>query len=158
MKVNVMKNCIKIIRAKYRLLVSKGIREKIYQIKTNIRFKYCINMNCDIPEKFRLRTKPSFYEKTANPEDIIVAHPHSIFISKNAEIGNSCLLSGANVIGYNNGAPKIGNNVIMGAGAVIIGNVVIGNNVRIGANATVSKSIPDNCIVIEFNKIINKDK
>ena len=46
------------------------------------------------------------------------------------------------------GAPTIGNNCLIGAGAKIIGNVRIGNNVRIGANAIVVDDIPDNCTVV----------
>lgn len=53
------------------------------------------------------------------------------------------------------GAPTIGNNVYIGAGAKIIGNVTIGNNVRIGANCVVVDDIPDNCtVVLPKSKII----
>lgn len=41
----------------------------------------------------------------------------------------------------------LGNNVDVGAGAAIIGNVHIGNNVLIGANSVVTHDIPDNAIV-----------
>lgn len=47
-----------------------------------------------------------------------------------------------------NCAPTIGDNVTIGANAVIIGDIMIGNNVTIGAGAVVTKSIPDNCIVV----------
>ena len=46
------------------------------------------------------------------------------------------------------GVPKIGNNVQIGCGAVIIGDVIIGNNVYIEANAVVLKDIPDNSIAV----------
>lgn len=38
--------------------------------------------------------------------------------------------------------------MIVGAGAVVLGNICIGNNVTIGANAVVISDIPDNCIVV----------
>lgn len=41
-------------------------------------------------------------------------------------------------------APSIGDNVYVGAGAKIIGNIHVGNNVLIGANSVVTKSVPDN--------------
>lgn len=44
--------------------------------------------------------------------------------------------------------PYLGNNVIVGANVVVIGDVHIGNNVKIGAGAVVTKSIPDNCVVV----------
>lgn len=46
------------------------------------------------------------------------------------------------------GVPQIGNNVQIGCGAVIIGNITIGDNVYIGANAVVLKDVPDNSIAI----------
>ena len=44
--------------------------------------------------------------------------------------------------------PKIGDNVIIYAGAVIVGDVEIGANCIIGANSVVTKSIPDNSIAV----------
>lgn len=84
-------------------------------------------------------------------------HLNGIIISHNAVIGENCTIFHQVTIGSNGKddfAPKIGNNVLIGAGAKIIGNVKIGNNVRIGANSVVTKDVPDNKTVIEFNKII----
>lgn len=58
----------------------------------------------------------------------------------------------------NNGAPIIGNNVTIGANAIIIGPITIGNNVTIGAGSVVTKSIPDNCVVIGNPAHILKNK
>ena len=44
--------------------------------------------------------------------------------------------------------PTIGNGVLIGMGAKIIGSITIGDNCRIGANAVVNKDIPDNCTVV----------
>ncbi|HDL09969.1 MAG TPA: serine O-acetyltransferase, partial [Candidatus Omnitrophica bacterium] len=44
--------------------------------------------------------------------------------------------------------PTIGNNVVIGAGAKVLGNITIGNNVQIGANAVVIKDVPDNSTVV----------
>jgi len=61
--------------------------------------------------------------------------------------------------GSNIGAPKIGDNCYIGAGAKIIGNIVVGNNVRIGANAVVVEDIPDNSVVVmEKPRIIQKEE
>jgi serine O-acetyltransferase len=72
-----------------------------------------------------------------------------IVIHKNAIIGNNCFISHQVTIGGKTGyskVPIIGDNVIIGSGAKIIGPVSIGNNVQIGANAVVVKDIPDNKI------------
>lgn len=81
-------------------------------------------------------------------------------------IGKDCVIFQQVTIGSNTladsknqGAPTIGDNVYIGAGAKIIGNVHIGNNVRIGANTTVTKDIPDNSTVVNGDiKIITSDK
>lgn len=44
--------------------------------------------------------------------------------------------------------PIIGNHVKISVGAIVIGNIKIGNNVIIGAGAVVTKSVPDNCVVV----------
>lgn len=44
--------------------------------------------------------------------------------------------------------PTIGNNVVIGAGAKVLGNITIGNNVNIGANAVVIRDVPDNSTVV----------
>ena len=54
--------------------------------------------------------------------------------------------------------PWLGDNVLVGANAVVIGDVHVGNNVWIGAGAVVTKSIPDNCVVVgNPARIIKKD-
>lgn len=84
--------------------------------------------------------------------------PHGlngIFISKDAEIGENCVILHQVTIGSNSikgskhfGAPKIGNNVYIGAGAKIIGGITIGDNVNIGANCIVFSDIPSNSTVV----------
>ena len=44
--------------------------------------------------------------------------------------------------------PTIGNNVVIGAGAKVLGNIIIGNNSYIGANAVVVKDVPSNSTVV----------
>lgn len=46
------------------------------------------------------------------------------------------------------GVPTIGDNVQIGAGAVLIGKIHIGNNCIVGANAVVTKDVPDNSIAV----------
>ncbi len=84
--------------------------------------------------------------------------PHGmngIFISGSAIIGCNCVMFHQVTIGSNTlpeskgtGAPIIGDNCYIGAGAKIIGRVKVGNNVRIGANTVVYKDVPDNVTVI----------
>lgn len=69
-----------------------------------------------------------------------------------ARIGENCTV-GLAVIGHKGGfsgggVPVLGNNVYVGAGAKILGEVKIGNNVLIGANAVVVDDIPDNATAV----------
>lgn len=54
--------------------------------------------------------------------------------------------------------PVIGNNVFIGTGAVIVGNITIGDNVIIGANAVVTKDVPDNYYAVGIPAKINLRK
>lgn len=87
-------------------------------------------------------------------------HNMGIVISGSAVIGNNCEIFHQVTIGVDKTgrAPKIGNNVFIGAGAKIIGNIVVGNNVKVGANAVVTKNVPDGVTVVGANKFITKDK
>lgn len=74
---------------------------------------------------------------------------HGIFISRYAEIGENCWIYQNVTIGeVNRKAPVIGDNCLIGAGAVIIGGVKIGSHVKVGAGAVVNTDIPDGCTVV----------
>ena len=70
-------------------------------------------------------------------------HYGSTIISGDARLGENCTLHGQACIGNNGSgiaAPVIGNNVDIGVGAKIIGDITIADNVKIGAGAVVTKS------------------
>ncbi len=74
-----------------------------------------------------------------------------VVIHKQTVIGKNCRISQNTTFGGGGGpegVPTLGDNVHVGAGAVILGGVHIGNNVQIGANAVVISDIPDNAIAV----------
>ena len=79
-------------------------------------------------------------------------NPHGIngvVIAGGAKIGRNCHISHQVTIGASrNGRPVIGDNVYIGPGAKIFGDIHIGNNVRIGANCPVFFDVPDNATVV----------
>ena len=83
---------------------------------------------------------------------LVFGHFSCIIISGGAHIGeNLTVLQGVTVggeRGRKGGAPVIGNNVVLSAGAKVIGRVRIGNNVMVGAGAVVVKDIPDNAVAV----------
>lgn len=74
---------------------------------------------------------------------LCLEHYGNIVINQQAKIGSNCHIIGSSVIGAteDDKVPTIGNNVFIGFGAAIIGDVVIADGVAIGANAVVCKSI-----------------
>lgn len=94
--------------------------------------------------------------------------PHGfkgVFISGGATIGKNCVIFQNVTIGSNHiptsktcGAPTIGDDCYISAGAAIIGNISIGDNCRIGANCSVFSDLPSNCTaVVQEPRIITKD-
>lgn len=80
-----------------------------------------------------------------------IAHYGTIVVNGNAKIGKNCRIQETTNIGATNGsnkAPILGDNVFIGTGAKIIGDIVIGNDIAIGANAVVTKSFERNGITL----------
>lgn len=74
---------------------------------------------------------------------------HGIFISRYASIGAGCTIYQNVTIGEAaRRAPRIGDNCLIGAGAVLVGDIRIGSGVRIGAGAVVCRDVPDGCTVV----------
>ena len=85
--------------------------------------------------------------------ELFIDHGMGVVIGETAVIGdNVTLYQGVTLggTGKERGKrhPTIGNNVVIGAGAKILGNIKIGDNSYIGANAVVIKDVPDNSTVV----------
>ena len=82
---------------------------------------------------------------------VVLSHAFNIVINQHVKIGENCTIMQGVTIGSgksnNNGIPTIGNNVIICAGAIIIGNVKIGDNSVIGAGAVVVHDVPAGAVV-----------
>ena len=73
---------------------------------------------------------------------LYIPHFGSIVVHPNSRIGKNCILHANVVIGqHNGGTPTIGNNVFIGPGAKIFGEIYIADNTWIGANSVVNKDI-----------------
>lgn len=86
---------------------------------------------------------------------VFAAPPHlphglnGIIVSHNAVVGENCTIFHQVTIGEGRGgAPVIGNHVLIGAGAKIIGGVRIGDNVKIGAGVVVMQDVPEGVVVL----------
>ena len=76
-------------------------------------------------------------------------HRGNIVVNPQTRIGENCRIHvGVNIGAHHGKAPRIGNNVYIGPGAIIFGDVEIADNCSIGANATVNKSFTERNAVI----------
>ncbi|MDO4763144.1 MAG: serine acetyltransferase [Flavobacteriaceae bacterium] len=93
------------------------------------------------------------YPETAIGEGFYLGHWGAVVINPKAKIGKNCNIAQGVTIGQANrgknvGIPEIGDEVWIGANAVIVGNVNIGNNVLIAPNAYVNTDVPPNSLVM----------
>lgn len=74
----------------------------------------------------------------------VIMHPEGVIINSKVRAGRNVTLESGVVIGDDKGrSPTLGNDIYIGAGAKIIGDLSVGDHVKIGANAVVTKSAPD---------------
>ncbi len=84
---------------------------------------------------------------------LFIDHGTGVVIGETAEIGDDCTLYHGVTLGgtsWRKGKrhPTLGNNVVAGAGAKILGPICIGDNVRVGANSVVVTEVPNNRTVV----------
>jgi serine O-acetyltransferase len=84
---------------------------------------------------------------------VVIDHGMGVVIGETAIIGDDVLIyHGVTLGGKENITskrhPTIGNNVMLGAGAKIIGDIEIGDGAQVGANAVVTKSIPAGAVIV----------
>lgn len=86
-------------------------------------------------------------------EGILIDHGMGVVIGETAEVGNRVTIYHGTTLGgtgkdIGKRHPTVGNDVVIGAGAKILGPINIGSNVKIGANAVVVKDVPNGATVV----------
>ncbi len=113
----------------------KDILGKVYFLY--LRYKYnkeCVKYGFTIPFN-------------AFKEGLSIAHRGTIVVNSKARIGKNCRIhADVNIGEAKGGYPTIGDNVYIGPGAKIFGNITLGDNIVIGANAVVNKSFDEGTI------------
>lgn len=84
---------------------------------------------------------------------LFIDHGMGIVIGETATVGDDCTIYHGVTLGGTGKDkikrhPDIGNNVMIGCGAKVLGPIKIGNNVKIGANSVVLKNVEDNSTVV----------
>ncbi len=86
-------------------------------------------------------------------KNLFIDHGMGVVIGETAIVGDNVLLYQGVTLGgtgleKGKRHPTIGNNVVIGTGANVLGNITIGDNSYIGANAVVIKDVPPNSTVV----------
>jgi serine O-acetyltransferase len=84
---------------------------------------------------------------------VVIDHGMGVVIGETAIVGDDVLIYHGVTLGGKVNArvkrhPTVGNNVLLGAGAKILGDIEIGNGAQIGANAVVTKSVPVGAVIV----------
>ncbi len=91
----------------------------------------------------------------------MIDHGTGVVIGETAEIGDDVLIYhgvtlGGKTLDPIKRHPTVGNRVIIGAGAKLIGNITIGDDCAVGANAVVTKNMPAGTVAVGVNaRLIN---
>ena len=84
---------------------------------------------------------------------LVIDHGMGVVIGETAEVGDDCYFYHQVTLGVARTSggkrhPTVGNNVIIGAGAKVLGPIIVGDNARVGANSVVLDNVPDNTTVV----------
>jgi putative colanic acid biosynthesis acetyltransferase WcaB len=80
-----------------------------------------------------------------------IYHGTGLVVNDNSVIGKEVILRNGVTIGHQfpgGGSPVIGDNVSIGAGAILLGEIIVGNNAVIGAGTVLTKSVPPGAVVV----------
>ena len=106
-----------------------------------------------ISQRARHQTGLEIHPGAQIGKGLFIDHGMGVVIGETTVIGDNCLLYQGVTLGgtgkdKGKRHPTLGDNVMVGAGAKVLGPINIGNNVKVAANAVVLKDIPDNCTAV----------
>lgn len=106
-----------------------------------------------ISQRARHKTGIEIHPGAHIGKGLFIDHGMGVVIGETTVIGDNCLLYQGVTLGgtgkdKGKRHPTLGDNVMVGAGAKVLGPINIGNNVKVAANAVVLKDIPDNCTAV----------
>ena len=106
-----------------------------------------------ISQRSRRRTGIEIHPGATIGRRLVIDHVMGIVIGETAEIGDDCLIYHGVTLGgtgkdVGKRHPTIGNNVLIGTGAKVLGPIKVGDNSRIAANSVVLKEIPEDSTAV----------
>jgi len=122
------------------------LTEFYYNTNKKLRLLFSMRKLNRIQNKYSIHIPLNSCEK-----GLKIMHIGPVLISNGAKIGENCSIhSGVSIVagGTNDYSPILGNNIVVGVGAVLLGNIRIEDGTAVGANAVVNKSFDEKNITI----------
>lgn len=136
------------------LLLYPGLHAVIGHRISNFLYKKKLFFSARLVSQiFRFFTNIEIHPGAQINGTLFIDHGAGIVIGETAIIGNEVTIYHGVTLGGTGKEtgkrhPTVGDNVVIGAGAKLLGSIEIGNNVKIGSNSVVLKDIPDGCTVV----------
>lgn len=136
------------------LLLYPGVHATMYHQAAH--FCYCHNLKFlarTISQWSRFWTGIEIHPGAKIGRRLVIDHGMGIVIGETAEIGDDCLLYQGVTLGgtgkdKGKRHPTLGNNVMVGSGAKVLGPFTVGDNARIAAGAVVLSAVPEDCTAV----------
>ena len=115
-----------------------------------------------ISERAKRKTGIEIHPGASIGKSLFIDHGVGVVIGETAIIGDNVTIFHDVTLGGTGKEkgkrhPTIGNNVFIGSGAKVLGNIIIGDNVKIGANSVILNDVPDGVTIVGIpGKIVNK--
>ena len=124
-------------KMEYNLNCNKGLKRKVF----NLYYKY---------KMLKIAEKTSWYvSPNCFGPGLCIVHYGPVIVNEKARFGcNVRIQSMVNIGAYKGGVPHGGDNIYIGPGAKLYGDISLGSNIAIGANSVVNKSFKDNNVTI----------
>lgn len=145
------------------ILLYPGFHAIIYHKLSHFLYKHKLMFLARMISQFsRFITGIEIHPGATIGKRLFMDHGMGIVIGETAVIGDDCTIYHQVTLGGTGKEklkrhPTLKNNVIVGSGSKVLGNILIGENVKIGANSVVLKDIEDNVTVVGIpGKVIKK--
>ena len=158
------------VKSKFEIILYPSFHAIIYHKLAHFLYRYKLFFLARLISQIaRFLTGIEIHPGATLGRRVFFDHGMGIVIGETAIVGDDCIIFHGVTLGglssknpsktnSNKRHPTIKNNVLLGAGAKLLGDITIGENVKVGANAVVLNDIPDNAIAVGVPaRIIVKD-
>ena len=148
------------VKSKFEIILYPSFHAIVYHKLAHFLYKYKLFFLARLISQIaRFLTGIEIHPGATLVRRIFFDHGMGIVIGETAIVGDDCVIfhgvtlgglssKKSNKINSNKRHPTVKNNVLLGAGAKLLGDITIGENVKVGANAVVLNDIPDNSVAV----------